>query len=158
MEGRSSHRIDRLITVIAIVLLASTTLQTVSAAPSSRSPVFKYQEQKNYCGIAVMQSFFPQLSQATIARELRKGKYDLTYWGDFNYFFKKHGIKYHYTVLNNEFPAIIMLPANTFGLAENHFVIVLGKKNRFYSIFDPEVGFYRKPETFLKGTKALVVE
>ncbi len=119
---------------------------------------YRLQEQSNYCGIALMQTFTPDISQDDIAAELFKTKYSLTYWGDFNHFFGLNGIKYHYTVLDDEFPAVVLLDAGTFGLTQNHFVLVLGGKNNFYTIFDPLKGLYRKPAIYLEGQKALVIE
>jgi hypothetical protein len=142
--------------LVMLVVLAS--VQSVYAQQEIQEADFRYQEQDNYCGIALMQTFVPELSQDEIASELYKWKTSLTYWGDFSYFFNKHGVKYHYSSLGEEFPAIILLNGNTFGLRQNHYVLALGKKNNFYYVFDPQNGFYRKPGTYLDGSKALVIE
>jgi hypothetical protein len=150
--------VGRILIKILALLVILASAQTVYAQTDFQDTNFKYQEQDNYCGIALMQTFVPELSQDEIANELHKWKYSLTYWGDFTYFFNKHDVKYHYGSLGDEFPAIILLSANTFGLRQNHYVLALGKKNNFYYIFDPQNGFYRKPGTYLDGTKALVIE
>jgi hypothetical protein len=154
----SSRILRRLLITNLLLLLVLASAQSVFAQPEFQDSDFRYQEQDNYCGIALMQIFVPEISQDEIARELHKWKYSLTYWGDFTYFFNKHGINYHYGSLGEEFPAIILLSANTFGLRQNHFVLALDKKNNFYYIFDPQNGFYRKPGTYLDGSRALVIE
>jgi hypothetical protein len=141
-----------------LILFFFGSLQAAFAEQDYSDSTFKYQEEDNYCGIALMQTFVPSLSQDSIATELHKWKYDLTYWGDFIYFFNKHGINYHFTQLGEEFPAIVLLRGSTFGLRQNHFVLVLDKKHNFYHIFDPTAGFYKKPYYYLEGSLALVVE
>ncbi len=147
-----------------ITALAVFALLILAAVPSAHAIYgfqesdYRLQEQSNYCGIALMQGFTPEISQDNIAAELFKTRGSLTYWGDFNYYFDRHQVKYHYTSLDDEFPAVVLLDAGTFGLSQNHFVLVLGKKNNFYTIFDPLKGIYRKPAMYLNGKKALVIE
>jgi hypothetical protein len=145
-----------IVPILIFILLGS--IQVAFAQEDYPDFSFKYQEEDNYCGIALMQTFVPSLSQDSIANELHKWKYDLTYWGDFIYFFNKHRISYHFTKLGEEFPAIVLLRGSTFGLRQNHYVLVLDKKHNFYYIFDPTTGFYKKPYYYLEGSIGLVVE
>lgn len=149
--------VGRILIKSLVLLIVLASAQSVYGQQELQSTDFKYQEKNNYCGIALMQIFISELSQDEIAGELFKSKYSLTYWGDFTYLFNKHGVKYHFGSLGEEFPAIILLKANTFGLRQNHYVLALGKKNNFYNLFDPQKGFYRKPGTYLDGSRALVV-
>jgi len=141
-----------------VAILAALLMLAASAHAMETGGSYKYQEKPNYCGIALMQVFVPELSQDEIASELHKSRFDLTYWGDFTYFFNNHGVGYHFTTLGEEFPAIVLLRGTTFGLSQNHYVLVLGRRGGLYSIFDPKRGFYRKPSTYLEGSVALVVE
>ncbi|HDH27822.1 MAG TPA: hypothetical protein ENH13_01670 [Euryarchaeota archaeon] len=152
---RNSGRITALAVLILLILALVPSAQAIYGFQESD---YRLQEQSNYCGIALMQTFTPEVSQDDIAAALFKSKRSLTYWGDFNYYFNRHGVKYHYTSLDDEFPAVVLLDAGTFRLTQNHFVLVLGRKNNFYTIFDPLKGIYRKPAMYLNGKKALVIE
>lgn len=140
-----------LISALTIILLIIISQGSFAFEP-------RLQEKDNYCGIAVMQGFYPNMSQDAIAQELHKWRYDLTYSGDFMYFFNKHEVDYHWGSLGSEFPAIVLLSGPTFGLSQNHFVVVLGERNGFYYIFDPLSGYYKKPYYFLKGKPTLIID
>ncbi len=152
---RTAIKLAALVFVGILVLL---NLNSVYADTGAGAFEYKLQTRSNYCGIALMQSFIPELSQNEIASLLRKGEQDLTYWGDFAYIFNKYGVAYHWSSLKDEFPAVVLLDARTFGLTNNHYVVVLGERHNFYKIFDPKKGFYKKPVTYLEGSRALVID
>ena len=154
----NSRVLGKILALTLSVVLVFAVLPSAHAIYGFQESDYQLQEKSNYCGIALMQSFTPEVSQDEIAAELFKTRGTLTYWGDFNYYFDGRQINYHYTSLDNEFPAVVLLEAGTFGLSQNHFVLVLGKKNNFYTIFDPLKGIYRKPAMYLNGMKALVIE